>query len=452
MELVQHALDTSGWYATLALDERREQILANVEKAMELIRSAVDGTGGTLYDAVTALSPINGDRERDGFVPSNGDAVRVMTIHASKGLEFGIVVLGGLATKGRPHIYLSTDEVGVSFSIATDAIDPVVPGTIEELPVVKTHVMAKQRTVQRETAEFRRRLYVALTRAKAHLTILHAADELHGELPGMGGVLGSALSTARNHVTIVADHTSGQFADVAEERNEIVLLDHVEQPNAELVAPTQFMHAHRWTEDGERSVEGDTAGAAYGIAVHDVVATTLPAALRLDHAERLALIARSLSTHQLDRDRATEAALEISGLFDSQLVTANAEILREARREVRLISTLDDVAIQGILDCRLMHADGSMSVWDWKTNAVRDETDIDTLARVYHRQMQTYAWLCLQAYPTCDSVTTRLVFTKAIVQGLASVDRAIEWRRSQLADIELDLRAALAELRTGGDS
>ena len=452
MELVQYALDTSGWYATLALDERREQILANVEKALELIRSAVDGTGGTLYDAVTALSPINGDRERDGFVPSNGDAVRVMTIHASKGLEFGIVVLGGLATKGRPHMYLSTDEVGVSFSIATDAINPAAPSTIETLPVVKTHVMAKQRTVQRETAEFRRRLYVALTRAKSHLAILHAADELHGDLPGMGGVLGSALAAARNHIAIVADHTSEQFADVLAERNEIVLLDHLEQPNAELVAPTQFMHAHRWTEDGDRNVEGDTAGAAYGIAVHDVVAATLPAALGLDHAERLALIARALSTHQLDRDRATEAALEISGLFDSPLVTANADILREARREVRLISTLDDVAIQGILDCRLTHADGSMSVWDWKTNAVRDESDVDALQRVYHRQMQTYAWLCLQAYPACDSVTTRLVFTKAIAQGFASFDRAIEWRRSQLADIESDLRAALAELRAGSNS
>lgn len=450
--LVQYALDSSGWYATLAVDERREQILANVEKALELIRNAVDGNGGTLYDAVTALHPLNGDRERDGVVPSDGDAVRVMTIHASKGLEFGIVVLGGLATKGRQQPYYSTDEIGIAFSLATDTIDPHALGAIEKLPVLRSLVMAKQRTSQRETAEFRRRLYVALTRAKSHLSIIHADEEVHDNLPRMAGVLGSALAVARNHVSIIPNPTSEPFVGSTAERHELMLLGTLEQPPVELVAPSQFMQSHRWNEDGVRMAEGDSAGAAYGIAVHDVIATTLPVGLDLDRTERLAVIARSLAAHQLDRDRATEAALEIMALFDSPLITSHADVLRTARREVRLISTLDDVAIQGILDCRFEHADGSMSVWDWKTNAVRTESDVDELAQVYHRQLQTYAWLCLRAYPTCDTVTTRLIFTKAIAQGLASVDRSIVWTRSQCSDIELDLRRALAELRTSSHS
>ena len=451
-DLIQHALDTSGWYATLELEDRRDQILANVDKAMEMIRSAVDGTGGTLYDAVAALNPLNGDRERDGFVPSDGDAVRVMTIHASKGLEFGIVVLAGLATTSRTPQYVSYDPLGVTFSVSTDEINPEAPQQITELPALASHRMAKLLTSQRELAEYRRRLYVALTRAKFHLVILHADDEIHGDLSGMGGVMGRALQEARQAFTTVSDLTSEPYHRVQIERSQLVLLDPLPTPLPELVAPTQFVHAQRWTEDDNRTREGDGAGAAYGIAVHEVLATILPAALDASESDRLSMIARSLSVHQLDRARATEAALEITSVLDAPIVREHVDVLRSARREVRLVGALDDVVLQGILDCRCSHADGSISVWDWKTNAVRNEADLDELARLYHKQMQTYAWLCFRAYPDCSRVTTRLVFTKAIARGLTSCDRSAVWERADIDQLESDLRLALAELNASSNS
>lgn len=453
VELIQLALDTSEWYATLAHEDRREQILANVDKVFEIVRSAVDGTGGTLYDAVVALNPVNGDRERDGFVPSDGNAVRVMTIHASKGLEFGIVVLGGLASAGRSETFLSTEPLGVTFTLAAGAIDPEFPSGITKRPLLQSHLLAKQINEQRERAEYRRRLYVALTRAKSHLVLMHTSDEIPGELGGMAGVLGAALDTARAHVAITTHTTAEPYQATTRERNELHLLDTLPASLPDIVAPTHFLQTHHWDTADDHVGDGDeSSGAAYGIAVHDVLALVLPNACDVDHIERLRVIARALAMHQLDRERAAEAALEISALFDSELIATHRDELRASRREVRLVGALDDAVIQGIIDCRLAHADGSISVWDWKTNSVRDEADLDALAQFYHRQMQTYAWLCFTAYPDCSAVTTRLVFTKAIIKGIDSYERSITWQRSQLDDITEDLRSALAELLARSNS
>ena len=453
IELIQHALDESQWYATLEQEDRRDQILANVEKAFEMVRSAVDGTGGTLYDAVTALTPNTDDRERDGFVPTNVDAVRVMTIHASKGLEFGIVIVAGLSSSSNSDTYLSTEPLGVTFSLSTSSIDPIELSGIAKLAPLASHVLAKNIQTMREMAETRRRLYVALTRAKAHLHILMSSDEITGDLPGMGGVLGRALVSARSHVGVEPDVTAAPFEHPVRDRNELILLDHIPAQLPSIVAPTQFLEVHHWAEGDRPSQDGAMAtGAAFGIALHDTLAAVLPDVLDVDHDQRLRLIARSLALHQLDRASATEAALEIAALLETTLVAAHTDLLRKARREVHLVGALDDVVLQGIIDCRLMHPDGTISVWDWKTNSVRDEADLDERARQYHRQMQSYAWLCFRAYPDCTQVTTRLVFTKAIVRGLASYDRSRQWHRSQMPEIEQDIRSALSELLTRSNS
>ena len=444
-DLIQYALDTSDWYAMLELDDRREQILANVEKAFEIIRSAVDATGGTLYDALAALSPLNGDRERDGVVPSQTDAVRVMTIHVSKGLEFGIVIIGGLSAGTRRSTYITSDEIGVTFPIATSEIDPESPGTLTDLPALASHAVASFADARREQAEYRRRLYVALTRASSHVVIVRGSGTKR-VAKGIAGVLESALSAAEQHVRTDQHQPSAPYEGSGVHRETFVMLDHLEVPLPDLVAPTQFVQHNRWTDDDARRGEGETAGAAYGIAVHDVLATVLPSALDVDESERIGMIARALAVHQLDRDRAAEAVLEIAALFDTPLVQTHADLLRSSRREVRLVGALDETVLQGILDCRLSHPDGSISVWDWKTNAVKSESDLDDFARFYLPQMRTYAWLCFRAYPKCASVTTRLVFTKAVVRGIEEYERSIGWNRTQLPEIEADVHSSLAEL------
>ncbi|MBD2093299.1 UvrD-helicase domain-containing protein [Microcoleus sp. FACHB-1515] len=99
-------------------------------------------------------------------------AVALMTIHAAKGLEWPIVVVPDLtraAASDSPAIYFDP-KVGV----ALKALE-----TEDSQPVLYRHL--KQLRQQREAAEAKRVLYVALTRARDHL-LLTAADSTGGGL------------------------------------------------------------------------------------------------------------------------------------------------------------------------------------------------------------------------------------------------------------------------------
>jgi ATP-dependent helicase/nuclease subunit A len=102
------------------------------------------------------------DESETGLAEESSEAVRVLTIHKAKGLEFPIVVLVGLQA-GTPaqhdpiavHHDWSTDVVGLRF----EGI-----GTLEG-------VFIAEKLSARMTAEQRRLLYVGMTRAKERLVL-----------------------------------------------------------------------------------------------------------------------------------------------------------------------------------------------------------------------------------------------------------------------------------------
>ena len=95
----------------------------------------------------------------------NENAVRIMSIHKSKGLEFPIVFVAGMAKKfnkqdSRERIALHPD-----LGIGTEAIDPV---KRIKMPTLQKKIIQKQCELE-SLGEELRVLYVALTRAKEKL-------------------------------------------------------------------------------------------------------------------------------------------------------------------------------------------------------------------------------------------------------------------------------------------
>jgi ATP-dependent exoDNAse (exonuclease V) beta subunit len=171
--LIERAMDASGYREhVLGLDwgERR---LANIDKLLRLARRFEAGEGRDLrgfLDHAGRLREQRGASEPDAPVDSvEPDAVRLMTIHAAKGLEFPVVCVADLGRQpgGRPsRLLLDGRRAGLSL-VRLNGERPTPTLDYEEL-------LAERRRAESEEED--RILYVAMTRARDRLLLSGAVD------------------------------------------------------------------------------------------------------------------------------------------------------------------------------------------------------------------------------------------------------------------------------------
>ena len=175
-QLIERAMDASGYREhVLGLDwgERR---LANVDKLLRLARRFESSEGRDLrafLDHAERLREQRGASEPDAPVDSvEPDAVRLMTIHAAKGLEFPVVCVAdlGRAPGGRPaRLLIDGERVGLSL-MRLDGLGATPTLEYDDL-------LAARRRAEAEEED--RILYVAMTRACDRL-LLSGAVEFDG--------------------------------------------------------------------------------------------------------------------------------------------------------------------------------------------------------------------------------------------------------------------------------
>jgi ATP-dependent exoDNAse (exonuclease V) beta subunit len=171
-ELIVRAIEASGYRGhVLGLDwgERR---LANVHKLLRLARRFEAEEGRDLrgfLDHVERLKDATGvepDAPVEGVEP---DAVRLMTVHAAKGLEFPVVCLADLGRLPRtqtPDLLVEGERMGIRL-VRLDGAGPS--------PALAYEDLCRERR-EREAQEEDRILYVAMTRARERLLLSGAVD------------------------------------------------------------------------------------------------------------------------------------------------------------------------------------------------------------------------------------------------------------------------------------
>ncbi len=191
-ELLKKVVDVLDYRAMLATADRAVlegaasraggRLWRNLDKLLE---DAQASRQVTVRDFLEMLQTLNDAGARQGEAPSEAEgAVRLMTIHKAKGLEFGLVVLANAGSGTRnssENIYLSSD-LGV---------------TVKLDPPPMLYRLAKHIDKDQDAAEELRLLYVAMTRAKHKLIIsAHAGENQKGEITA-GAWAGDLLEAAR---------------------------------------------------------------------------------------------------------------------------------------------------------------------------------------------------------------------------------------------------------------
>lgn len=163
-QLLRQALDMTGYLAVLTGLPDGTRRRGNVEKLLEKAESSGRVTLGAFAQYLRDLSTRE-VRESEATVDVAG-AVQVMTVHASKGLEFPVVILADASrdkSRSDSSVVMTDPDYGIACKVYDDNEDKYVSAF--------RHQYVNQLDTLREEAERLRLLYVAMTRAQDKLLI-----------------------------------------------------------------------------------------------------------------------------------------------------------------------------------------------------------------------------------------------------------------------------------------
>jgi ATP-dependent exoDNAse (exonuclease V) beta subunit len=410
--------------------------------------------------------------------------VRLLTIHAAKGLEFKVVIV---ADAGRDRRAPSPDEI-LALSDGRFGFKVADPATSKQRGAFAYDDVRAAREAE-ERAERLRLYYVAMTRAIDRLIVSGAIGERDGETP-IGWVL--------NRLGAAEDVAAAGTDALELERDGarfVVRLDRYAPPEPERVAPELV------TDDGQLALFGAVGPALPppaptlpplapipvppGPRVRKLSFTALASFERCSYryyAERVvgmrarkvergdgdgvAAVDIGSAVHNLlehldlkvprvpddlaERVRAEWPAMDDDAValvrrhveaWCSSPVAARVATLDGVKPEQHFLFEQDDVLLHGYLDLFWRSGDEALVV-DYKTNVLGEHTPTEVVDAEYRLQRLVYALAAFKA----GAARVEVVYS-FLEQPEAPVSTAFS--RSELPDLEAALSAAIEAIRIG---
>jgi ATP-dependent helicase/nuclease subunit A len=184
-EILRRVLASSGYETICDRLDPSGAATANIDRFLAVAAGIEREVPTTLSDFTAFIAELRIRGARLGDPPAGAaadDAVRCMTVHAAKGLEFPIVILPDLFHRPASHssrwIFTRGGAKGAA-GIAFKRKDPEHPFASPEATPRFTELLERERL--EEELESKRLLYVAMTRAREQLCLpIHAAIDREG--------------------------------------------------------------------------------------------------------------------------------------------------------------------------------------------------------------------------------------------------------------------------------
>jgi ATP-dependent helicase/nuclease subunit A len=381
--------------------ERPRDLWRRLRFVVDQCRAWAEAGGGTLRDylAWVRLQSAEGSRVVETVLPETDDeAVRILTIHGAKGLEFPITVLSGMTTQ------LAARPGGVQVFFAPGR------GWVLRLKKgIETAEFSEYQPIeeQMDRHERLRLLYVAATRARDHLIVsVHRKDN-----PNPGSTAAELLYQAGWDPALVEDlvpeEPAGVAAVPAVSATEISLPsleDWERQRQDALVSATRpvAISATRLAEEAARAAHLEALagaqkdprdidlppwqkgryGSAIGRAVHAVLQSV---DLLTGQGLPEACAAQAAAEGVLGQEDVIQAFCQSA--VSSELV--QRAVRRPHWREVYVGVPYRDGVLEGYIDLLYRDDDGLVIV-DYKTDSWRTEADLGSKVERYRIQLEAY--------------------------------------------------------------
>ena len=359
---------------------------ANIEKLLALARNAPSGQ--SLAEFVREIQLIREEDAREADAPFDEalDAVRVITSHASKGLEFPIVFIPGLQTRMNGSVpsltFTTAGGLGAKWR------NPAGGDSLSDWHRARNKAAIRER----EQDESDRLLYVAMTRAEEHLLLSYALGpnekpqqwaepvfrvfDLASVTPDEPArvVEGAWVRAITRSPAALAVQMPGAFSTAIAELARPDLTGQRES-NVTVTALTLFADCPRryylarylgWEESpkGTGSAHAATSSSELGRQVHALLALQ-----KVPQPEF--------------------AALHLAATFERSELGRRANKARRVEREFDFMFALGDIVLRGQIDLWFEERAGHVIV-DYKTDDIAAH-EIDARAAAYKLQLRYYA-------------------------------------------------------------
>ncbi|NOY41966.1 MAG: UvrD-helicase domain-containing protein [Planctomycetes bacterium] len=426
-QLLKQAIALTGYDATLLCEFLGQRKLANVHKLIEQAR-AIDRTSpGDLNGFITQLSEfvVRTPKEPLATTQSDGDVIRIMTIHHSKGLEFPLVVVPDLSRNSRSNKRLPLFDT---------QLGPLVPAKDSKTRVGwDIHHFAEQ---LEEEEERKRLLYVACTRAADYLLLSSSLEDLEKPKSDWLKFLANrfdlqtgqcltapptGIQTPSILVTIeepdsgrksIGKSSGVDLEKLLEKTRQLAKAGRGEVPPSVAAIPPDLAARKRFSfsrlsgqlKHQQQPTTAETTTATEALGLGNLVHAVLEHA-DLKKNDDLQELCLHLAPQHVEGDWRT-AAKEAGDMLSKFQASPRAAELAQAkvvRREVEFIlgwpgsqQQFEGCFLHGFIDCLYQDPAGNWHILDYKSNRVT-ENDVHKAAKNYTMQMFVYSLACQQA-------------------------------------------------------
>lgn len=433
------------------------QTIANIEKLIRKVREIEESGITGIYDIIKFLEFSVEESEQEGYEPLSEElnAVQIMTIHASKGLDFPAVfvfdmesVKNNTVKKGEVEF---DDTLGMLFKVPNknDPLDDyIVP--------INLHLF-NYLIKKREFAELKRLVYVAFTRAEKHLFI--NIDFEKNKPSSINGLLVRFLKSLTHNDQNFKVSGNLDFYNESDEIQQRYLEFYISKYNFENsekfndtkeIFPTKQKdliidkkNITRIFETFSATKITTYANCGYKYYLNNILnipsleiipnsssfikkRSKIPANLKGSIIHKILESENSENNFELDSlvsvfDNKDDAEEYLENGFlqeinESIRVFKNSEIFKEINlypnyyNELNILTKLEDFYLQGIID-KVIIIDNKAKIVDYKTDKINKQDGL-LKYEVYKNQLYFYAYLVFK-YFGLSEIELNLVFISA---------------------------------------